>query len=84
MQCAARAVSKDGDEGLELSSLPVTISREQGLCAPRMEGSVGAEPFTAKMKYTGEEDLIGIVLKGGNSMLYTDPSAEIIIYKTKL
>ncbi|XP_054706772.1 FRAS1-related extracellular matrix protein 2-like [Uloborus diversus] len=53
--CSARAVSKDGDPGLELNSVPVTISRE-GLCAPKLEGSVGAEPFTAKMRYTGPSD----------------------------
>lgn len=53
VQCVARAVSKDGDAGLELSSYPITISKELGLCAPKLKGSVGAEPFTAKMRYTG-------------------------------
>lgn len=53
VQCAARAVSLDGDAGLELNSIPVTISKEWGLCAPKYKGSVGAEPFTAKMRYTG-------------------------------
>ncbi|KFM78096.1 FRAS1-related extracellular matrix protein 2, partial [Stegodyphus mimosarum] len=56
VQCAARAVSKDGDAGLELSSVAVIISKDEGLCAPKLEGSVGAEPFTAKMRYTGPSD----------------------------
>lgn len=30
VQCAARAVTSNGDEGLELSSPIVTISREEG------------------------------------------------------
>lgn len=27
-----------------------------GLCQPRMSGVVGAEPFSAKLRYTGPED----------------------------
>ncbi|XP_071035799.1 FRAS1-related extracellular matrix protein 2 [Parasteatoda tepidariorum] len=56
VQCSARAVSKDGDPGLELISVPVVISKERGLCAPRLEGSLGAEPFTANLRYTGKSD----------------------------
>uniref|UniRef100_A0A2K6EQE4 FRAS1-related extracellular matrix protein 2 n=1 Tax=Propithecus coquereli TaxID=379532 RepID=A0A2K6EQE4_PROCO len=56
VQCAARAVNSDGDEGLELMSPIVTIGREEGLCQPRMPGVVGAEPFSAKLRYTGPED----------------------------
>uniref|UniRef100_A0A2K6BN80 FRAS1 related extracellular matrix 2 n=1 Tax=Macaca nemestrina TaxID=9545 RepID=A0A2K6BN80_MACNE len=56
VQCAARAVNTNGDEGLELMSPIVTISREEGLCQPHVPGVVGAEPFSAKLRYTGAED----------------------------
>ncbi|XP_010215909.1 PREDICTED: FRAS1-related extracellular matrix protein 2, partial [Tinamus guttatus] len=56
VQCAARAVNSDGNEGLELMSPIVTISVSEGLCQPRMSGAVGAEPFSAKLRYTGPED----------------------------
>uniref|UniRef100_A0A8C5BJV7 FRAS1 related extracellular matrix 2b n=1 Tax=Gadus morhua TaxID=8049 RepID=A0A8C5BJV7_GADMO len=57
VQCAARAVNGDGDLGLELSSSPVSISLEEGMCQPRVVGSVGAEPFSAKLRYTGANDV---------------------------
>ncbi|KAM6987808.1 FRAS1-related extracellular matrix protein 2b [Tautogolabrus adspersus] len=56
VQCAARGVNSNGDEGLELSSPIVSISREEGMCQPRVAGTVGAEPFSAKLRYTGTED----------------------------
>uniref|UniRef100_A0A8B9GXR1 FRAS1 related extracellular matrix 2b n=1 Tax=Astyanax mexicanus TaxID=7994 RepID=A0A8B9GXR1_ASTMX len=56
VQCAARAVSAGGDEGLELSSSIISISTEEGLCQSRVPGAVGAEPFSAKLRYTGPED----------------------------
>ncbi|XP_051934281.1 FRAS1-related extracellular matrix protein 2b [Hippocampus zosterae] len=56
VQCAARAVNSDGDEGLELSSPVVTISTDEGMCQPRVAGTVGAEPFSAKLRYTGAEN----------------------------
>ncbi|XP_048197421.1 FRAS1-related extracellular matrix protein 2 [Perognathus longimembris pacificus] len=56
VQCAARAVNMDGNEGLELMSPIVTIGQEEGLCQPRVPGVVGAEPFSAKLRYTGSED----------------------------
>ncbi|XP_056418856.1 FRAS1-related extracellular matrix protein 3 [Hyla sarda] len=56
VQCAARAVTANGDPGLELISPIVSISREEGLCQPRVPGTVGAEPFSAKIRYTGPED----------------------------
>ncbi|KAK2912903.1 FRAS1-related extracellular matrix protein 2b [Channa argus] len=56
VQCAARAVNSNGDEGLELSSPIVSISMDKGMCQPRVVGSVGAEPFSAKLRYTGAED----------------------------
>ncbi|CAK6442941.1 unnamed protein product [Pipistrellus nathusii] len=55
VQCAARAVNTNGNEGLELMSPIVTISKE-GLCQPRVPGIVGAEPFSAKLRYMGPED----------------------------
>ncbi|XP_038062968.1 extracellular matrix protein 3-like [Patiria miniata] len=57
VQCAARAVSNQGDAGREHSSLPVTISTEEGVCLPRLAEAIGAEPYTAKLKYTGPTDL---------------------------
>nr|XP_023654914.1 FRAS1-related extracellular matrix protein 3 [Paramormyrops kingsleyae] len=56
VQCAARAYNANGDAGLELSSPVVVISREEGLCQPRIPGTVGAEPFSAKIRYTGSDD----------------------------
>ncbi|KAG8007986.1 FRAS1-related extracellular matrix protein 2 [Nibea albiflora] len=56
VQCAARAVNSNGDEGLELSSPIVTINKEEGMCQPRKMGTVGAEPFSAKLRYTGADD----------------------------
>ncbi|XP_028833636.1 FRAS1-related extracellular matrix protein 3 isoform X1 [Denticeps clupeoides] len=56
VQCAARAFNANGDAGLELSSPIVTISRQQGMCQPRIPGTVGAEPFSAKIRYTGPDD----------------------------
>ncbi|XP_069599688.1 FRAS1-related extracellular matrix protein 3 [Ranitomeya imitator] len=56
VQCASRAVNANGDPGLELMSPIVTVSRDEGLCQPRVPGTVGAEPFSAKIRYTGPED----------------------------
>ncbi|XP_014881770.1 FRAS1-related extracellular matrix protein 2-like [Poecilia latipinna] len=56
VRCAARAVNSNGEEGLELSSPVVTISQEEGMCQPRKMGTVGAEPFSAKLRYTGADD----------------------------
>ncbi|CAN8012309.1 unnamed protein product, partial [Ixodes pacificus] len=56
VQCAARAVNTDGDVGLEVQSVPVTISMEEGLCRPSADDYVGAEPFTARLRYTGTND----------------------------
>ncbi|KAG2457200.1 FRAS1-related extracellular matrix protein 2-like [Polypterus senegalus] len=56
VQCAARAVNSNGDEGLELMSPVVSVSIEEGMCQPRLVGAVGAEPFSAKLRYTGAED----------------------------
>ncbi|XP_051993005.1 FRAS1-related extracellular matrix protein 2-like isoform X2 [Xyrauchen texanus] len=56
VQCAVRAFNANGDAGLEHSSPIVVISREEGLCQPRIPGTVGAEPFSAKIRYTGPDD----------------------------
>ncbi|XP_041034399.1 FRAS1-related extracellular matrix protein 3 [Carcharodon carcharias] len=56
VQCAARAFTATGDAGLELLSPISTISKEDGLCQPRVPGAVGAEPFSAKLRYTGSDD----------------------------
>uniref|UniRef100_A0A8C8E4B8 FRAS1 related extracellular matrix 2b n=1 Tax=Oryzias sinensis TaxID=183150 RepID=A0A8C8E4B8_9TELE len=56
VQCAARAVNSNGDEGLELSSPVVSISTDEGMCQPRVAGTVGAEPFSAKLRYSGTDD----------------------------
>ncbi|XP_071544014.1 FRAS1-related extracellular matrix protein 2-like [Panulirus ornatus] len=56
VQCLARAYSIDEDAGLELASKPVTVGKEGGLCAPRYEGTFGADPFTARLHYTGPKD----------------------------
>uniref|UniRef100_A0A3Q2CQN1 FRAS1 related extracellular matrix 2a n=1 Tax=Cyprinodon variegatus TaxID=28743 RepID=A0A3Q2CQN1_CYPVA len=56
VRCTARAVNSNGEEGLELSSPIITISQEEGMCQPRQMGIVGAEPFSAKLRYTGADD----------------------------
>ena len=53
MQCVARAVNVEGDPGREQESEHVTISREEAMCRSREEGIVGAEPYTAKLRYIG-------------------------------
>ncbi|GCB80094.1 hypothetical protein scyTo_0018014 [Scyliorhinus torazame] len=57
VQCAARAFTATGEAGLELLSPISTISKEDGLCQSRVAGAVGAEPFSAKLRYTGSDDL---------------------------
>ncbi|XP_067889545.1 FRAS1-related extracellular matrix protein 3 [Heterodontus francisci] len=56
VQCAARAFTTTGEAGLELLSPISTISKEDGLCQSRVPGAVGAEPFSAKLRYTGSDD----------------------------
>ncbi|XP_041935905.1 FRAS1-related extracellular matrix protein 3 isoform X2 [Alosa sapidissima] len=56
VQCAARAYNIKGEAGLELSSPIISISQEEGMCQPRIPGTVGAEPFSAKIRYTGPDD----------------------------
>ncbi|XP_033942134.1 FRAS1-related extracellular matrix protein 3 [Pseudochaenichthys georgianus] len=56
VQCAARAFNANGDAGLEMSSPIAVVSKEEGMCQPRVAGTVGAEPFSAKIRYTGPDD----------------------------
>ena len=56
----ARAVNSDGQPGLEVASNAVTVSSEDGVCLPQMTGAQGAEPFSAKLKYTGKCRVSGI------------------------
>ncbi|XP_033631977.1 extracellular matrix protein 3-like [Asterias rubens] len=56
VQCAARAVSNLGDPGREHYSLPTTISSDEGICLPRLANAIGAEPYAAKLRYTGPGD----------------------------
>uniref|UniRef100_A0A6Q2YHN7 Calx-beta domain-containing protein n=1 Tax=Esox lucius TaxID=8010 RepID=A0A6Q2YHN7_ESOLU len=56
VQCSARAVSSAGLVGLELVSPVVEVSKEEGLCPPHAPGTLGAEPFSAKIRYTGPDD----------------------------
>ncbi|XP_064481470.1 FRAS1-related extracellular matrix protein 2-like isoform X1 [Ornithodoros turicata] len=56
VQCLTRAVNTDRDIGLEVESKPVVVSSTDGLCRPAQDGYVGAEPFTAKLRYTGTSD----------------------------
>ena len=52
IQCFARAVNLDGEPGKELGSGIVTVAKTEGLCLPP-RNSVGADPFIAKLRYTG-------------------------------
>ena len=56
VQCVARAVSNDGDAGREHPSQAVVISNTDGMCMPRIADAIGAEPFTARLRYTGPAD----------------------------
>ncbi|XP_043215814.1 FRAS1-related extracellular matrix protein 2-like [Amphibalanus amphitrite] len=56
VQCAARAADAAGRPGAELLSRPAEVDAVRGLCEPRLAGTIGAEPFTAKLKYTGADD----------------------------
>ncbi|KAL4230245.1 FRAS1-related extracellular matrix protein 2 [Mactra antiquata] len=55
VQCYARAVNSAGEPGMEVGS-SIIIVDEHGMCPPRRPDAVGAEPFTAKVHYTGADD----------------------------
>lgn len=57
LQCRARAVSLDGDIGLERASAEIMVDRAaSGPCPPQQAHDLGAEPFTARIRYTGLSD----------------------------
>ena len=56
VSCVARAVSNHGDPGREHYSLPVVISKDEGMCLPRVADAIGAEPYNARLRYTGPAD----------------------------
>ena len=66
MECVARAVNSDGQPGLEVASNAVTVSSEEGVCLPQVTGAQGAEPFSAKLKYTGKCRVTGVGYHTGN------------------
>ncbi|XP_076041195.1 extracellular matrix protein 3-like [Oratosquilla oratoria] len=51
VQCAARPLSPEGYQGLEIKSEPVGVTLEGGPCPSMSKGSLGAPPFTAKLYY---------------------------------
>lgn len=55
VQCHARAVKDNGEPGRESASEVTEISSE-GLCPPRQEGVLGADPFSAKIRYVDADD----------------------------
>ena len=64
----ARAVNSNGQPGLEVASNAVTVSSEEGVCLPQVTGAQGAEPFSAKLKYTGKCRVSGVGHHTGNIM----------------
>ena len=62
IQCFARAVNLDGEPGKELGSGIVTVAKTEGLCLPP-RNSVGADPFIAKLRYTGTYIFYKIICK---------------------
>ncbi|XP_062311258.1 FRAS1-related extracellular matrix protein 2-like, partial [Osmerus eperlanus] len=56
VQCCGRAVSSEGRAGQEVCSPLVEVSTTEGMCPPSSPGVVGAEPYSAKLRYTGPDD----------------------------
>ena len=52
----AQAVDENEGFGVESYSDPVTVDPSEGLCMPRNERDIGAETFSAQVKYTGAKD----------------------------
>ena len=48
-------IQDNGEPGRESASAIVTISSD-GLCPPRQEGVLGADPFSAKIRYVDASD----------------------------
>lgn len=55
VQCYARAVNMAGEPGKELGSTIITVHKTEGLCQSP-GNTVGADPFTARLRYTGSSD----------------------------
>lgn len=53
VRCVARAVTANGESGLESTSKAVTAQVKKGLCQARDSSHVGSEPFTASIAFTG-------------------------------
>lgn len=56
VRCVAQAVDENEGFGVESYSDPVTVDPSEGLCMPRNERDIGAETFSAQVKYTGAKD----------------------------
>ncbi len=56
VRCVAQAVDEDEGYGVESFSDPVTVDPNEGLCMPRNARDIGAETFSAQVKYTGLKD----------------------------
>ena len=56
VQCVARAVSEDGELGLESASAHVNVSKRKGLCLSREPGHVGSQRFAASISFTGASE----------------------------
>ena len=54
IRCIARPVDSNNDAGKDSKSIISTISATEGMC-PRGSDRIGAEPFTASIKYTGTD-----------------------------
>ena len=56
VRCVAQAVDEDEGYGVESFSDPATVDPNEGLCMPRSARDIGAETFSAQVKYTGLKD----------------------------
>ncbi|XP_052795215.1 extracellular matrix protein 3-like isoform X1 [Mya arenaria] len=56
VECFARAVNNEGEPGKEVASPVVTVDYSQGVCPSRTDSLTGAQPFDARMWYTGPDD----------------------------
>lgn len=58
VECYARAVNTEGEAGKELASPVVTVDSQSGICPHRKPGYHTAEPFSARLWYTGEQSSV--------------------------
>ncbi|CBY08706.1 unnamed protein product [Oikopleura dioica] len=81
IQCHARAVKSNGEPGRESASEIVTIS-DEGICPPRQEGVMGADPFSAKIRYIdGDDDKHSNTIKVSIVLPHTDGIIPLISTK---